>query len=148
MFTRNWRWPHSWQTKMTKEQFAIPEGPLWEYIGDLSQDVLECSYNQADIRSMWVNGRLDYWVLRTLKEYHWRLERWKREDSLYSDQLTAMVVQFGGWSPHWGWVVPTEWTVEDWDPEGPPKPEVSPLTDKEQAIVAAFLEKYDIVVKE
>jgi hypothetical protein len=132
----------------TKEQFAVPESPLWEYIGDLSQDVLECSYNEDDIRQMWVAGTLNDDVLRTLDEYPGRLSGYRRDDNRYADQLTAYVVQFGGWSPNWGWVVPTEWTEEDWGKEGPPKPKVDPLTPVEQEIVTTFLAKYDIVVKD
>ena len=131
---------------MEKAQFVIPEAHLWEYIGDLSQDVLECSYNEDDIRSMWRRGRIDEEVRETLARYSWRLERWIREDGQDSDQLTAFVIQFGGWSTTWGWEVPTEWSEEDWGKEGPPKVPVDPLTPEEQAIVDAFLAKYDIVV--
>lgn len=132
---------------MAKQPFAIKEGMLlWEYIGDLSQDILECSYNEDDIRRMWVDGRIDEEVASTLKQYPWRLEGWLRDDARYSDLLTVLVIQFGGWSQHWGWVVPTEWTEEDWGKEGPPKPEVDPLTAVEQAIVAAFLLDHEIVV--
>ena len=131
---------------MEKAQFVIPEAHLWEYIGDLSQDVLECSYNEDDIRSMWGRGRIDEEVRETLARYSWRLERWIREKGQYSDQLTAFVTHFGGWSTTWGWEVPTEWSEEDSGKEGPPKVPVDPLTPEEQAIVDAFLAKYDIVV--
>jgi hypothetical protein len=130
-----------------KEKFVIGNAPLWEYIGDLSEDILLCSYNEDDIRQMWVNGRIDEEVKETLARYPWRLEDWIREDGRYSDQLTALVIPYGGWSPHWGWPVPTEWSEEDWGKEGPPKPPVDPLTAVEQAIVAAFLLKYEIVVQ-
>lgn len=132
---------------MAKTPFMVKEGDLlWEYIGDLSQDILECSYNEDDIRQLWVNGRIDEEVQRTLGVYPWRLEGWRREDGRYSDLLTVLVIQYGGWSQHWGWVVPAVWTEEEWGKEGPPKPEVDPLTAIEQAIVAAFLLDNEIVV--
>lgn len=112
-----------------KEQFIIPESPLWEYIGDLSQDVLECSYNDDDIRELWCNGTLDDRVRDALDEYPWRLKRYYREDGRYSDQLTAYVVLHRGWAHQWG-------------------PEVDPLNTREQAMVNAFLGKHDIVVNE
>jgi hypothetical protein len=113
---------------MDKEQFVIPEDTrLWEYIGDLSQDILECSYNEDDVRQMWVNGRIDQDVAEMLELYHWRLEGWRREDNRYSDLLTALVIRHGGWAPHYG-------------------TDVDPIKPVEQAIVTAFLDKYDIVV--
>jgi hypothetical protein len=131
-----------------KEQFVVPQGHLWEYIGDLSQEVLECSYNEDDIRSMWRRGTIDQEVKQMLATYHWRLKYWLREDGQYSDMLTAYVAKFGGWSPHWGWEVPKEWTVEEWGEEGPPQNVISPLSAEEQAIVDTFLAKYDPVYKE
>lgn len=120
-----------------KQPFTIPSSPLWEYIGDLSQNVIECSYNESDVREWWVKGTLDENVTDMLKKYPWRLEHWLRPDNLFSDQLTALVIRYGGWSPHWGWVVVNE---ED------EKPIVDPLTPAEQAIVDAFLAKYEIVI--
>ena len=131
-----------------KEKFVVPKRPLWEYIGDLSQDTLECSYNEDNIRDMWRGGRIDQEVRETLAMYPWRLEHWIREDGQYSDMLTALVIQHGGWSPTWGWGVPTDWTEEEWGKEGPPKVPVDPLSEDEQAIVDAFLAKYEIVTKE
>ena len=113
---------------MAKEIFIIPEANLWEYIGDLSQDILECSYNEADIRERWVKGGIDQDALEMLKVYHWRLEGWRREDNLYSDMLTALVILHGGWAPDWG-------------------PFVEALTPEEEAITTAFRAKYDILVK-
>jgi len=129
-----------------KEKFIIPNRPLWEYIGDLSQDILFCSYNEDDIRSMWVRGTIDKEFKSTIEQYKGYLTGWRREDERYSDALTALVIRHGGWSPTWGWEVPTEWTEEDWGKEGPPKVPVDPLSEEEQAIVNAFLAKYDIVI--
>lgn len=109
-----------------KKAFKIPEGTLWEYIGDLSQDILECSYNEDEIRQLWVNGRIDSEAEYTLTEYPWRLEGWRREDGQYSNQLTALVILHRGWAPHYS-------------------VEVDPLKPEEQAIVMAFHAKYDIV---
>lgn len=92
---------------------------LWEYIGDLSQDLLECSYNEADIRHIWVKGQLDKDVADMLRKYPHRLEHYRREDGRYSDQLTALVILAGGWTSNYG-------------------PEVIPLTPQEQIIVNAF----------
>lgn len=113
---------------MTKEIFVIPEGNLWEYIGDLSQDILECSYNEDDIRERWVKGGIDQDAREMLEIYHWRLEGWRREDKQYSDMLTAFVILHGGWATHWG-------------------PEIDTLTPEEETITAAFRAKYDILVK-
>jgi hypothetical protein len=111
----------------SKEQFVIPESALWEYIGDLSQDLLECSYNEDEVREAWVNGNLNEYALYKLVEYPDRLKHYRREDGKYSEQLTAYVAMHGGWAPNWG-------------------PEISPLSDKEQAVVTAFLDKYDVIV--
>jgi hypothetical protein len=131
-----------------KEQFVISKAHLWEYIGDLSQDVLECSYNEDDIRSMWRRGTIDHEVATMLKTYDWRLEGWRREDGRYSDLLTAYVIEYGGWSPHWGYYPLTEEQLKEWGDEEPPKNEVSPLSPEEQAIVDAFQAKYEIIHKE
>lgn len=131
---------------LVKGQFLIPKGYLWEYIGDLSQDLLECSYNEDDIRSMWRRGTIDQEVRDTLSDYPSKLGNWIREDGQYSDQLTAFVIQFGGWSPNWGYYPLSEEQLKEWDDEEPPKNEVSVLTPEEQAIVDVFLAKYEIVV--
>lgn len=111
----------------SKEQFVIPDSPLWKYIGDLSQDVLDCSYNEEDIREMWVKGTLDNWVEHALIAYPWRLKRYHREDRKYSDMLTAYVVLHRGWAKEWG-------------------PEIDILTLEESTKVSVFLAQYDIVV--
>lgn len=130
-----------------KEKFVIPANSyLWEYIGDLSQDILLCSYNEDQVRGMWRNGTIDEEAKQCLAENPDWLAGWHREDGRYSDQLTALVIQFGGWSPHWGYYPLSEEQLKEWGDEEPPKNEVSVLTTDEQAIVDAFLAKYEIVV--
>lgn len=107
--------------------FVIPAGPLWEYIGDLSQDLLACSYNEDDIRAMWNAGTLDAEVARVLAEHPDRLQHYKREDGLYSDMLTAYVVRHQGWAPEWG-------------------TKIDPLTMAELSIIRKFRESYKIEV--
>lgn len=131
-----------------KEDFVIPKDSwLWEYIGDLSQDILLCSYNEDDVRSMWRRGTIDQEAKEALERLPdvGLLQQWLRDDGRYSDQLTAFVIRHGGWSPHWGWPPVENWTVEEWGEEGPPIVEVDPLTPEEQAIVDAFAAKYNIV---
>lgn len=132
---------------MAKTPFVISKDDrLWEYIGDLSQDILECSYNEDDIRRMWVNGQINEEVKKTLEQYDWRLKSWRREDGRYSDLMTALVIQYGGWSPDWSFDTLINWSPIEWGEEGPPKKNIDPLTPVEQAIVDAFLLDHEIVV--
>lgn len=121
-----------------KEQFVIRTyDHLWEYIGDLSQEILESSYNEDEIRQMWVSGHVDAEFKKTVSTYPWRFKRWIREDGRQSDLLTALVIKFGGWSPNWSWVPSPDDEFEQL---------IDPLSPEEQAIVDAFLAKYEIVV--
>ena len=99
---------------------------LWEYIGDLSQDLLECSYNEKDIREMWANGQLDERVRQCLKEYPDRLGHWRCVGDGYQDVMTALVKKHGGWAPNYDQTV-------------------TPLTSREQVVVFAFDQKYQLL---
>lgn len=114
-----------------KDKFIVKKDDLnlWEYIGDLSQDILECSYNEDEIRELWVNGGLQEWIDRVQKEYPWRLKGYDFYKPNYINLLIALVSLAKGWTPGWG-------------------PDIVPLTPEEQKIVDTFNNKYEIIIEE
>ncbi len=133
-----------WNTVALKHKLQFPHGEslkksqfitsvdtlLWEYIGDLSQDIDECSYNEDTIRHYWNTNTLDERVAGKLKRYpsppHNRLASYRREDGRYRDLLTALVIKHGGWAPDWGSTI-------------------GALTANEQQIVDKFLAENTII---
>lgn len=96
--------------------------PLHMLIGDISQDINDCSYNEEDVREMWNNGTLNEAIAARLKEYPWQFEHWTREDGDYDSLVTYLVKMTGGWHKDWGTAV-------------------SPLTAKEIGKIVLFNKK-------
>lgn len=75
---------------------------IHEYVGDLSQELLECSYNEDEIRWLWNNG--------TLRDQYDRISsscpaRIKGLSEMYGiansqecqDLMTQLVKKYNGW---------------------------------------------------
>jgi hypothetical protein len=94
---------------------------LYEWIGDFSQSIYECSYNEDEVRHAWINYTLNEQVLNCMagnemivKE---RMGQLYQEDGNYQDTLTRLVKAVGAWTPEWGYVI------------------LSPLTEQERSII-------------
>lgn len=90
------------------EMRLVNAANVHELIGDLSEGVISCSYNEDDIRRMWRNRTLNYRV-QFLKKLGGEYERFKgqmgddyQEDGNYQDLLTCRIGDAGGWPTGWG----------------------------------------------
>lgn len=99
---------------------------IHEYVGDLSQELEECSYNEFSIRHYLNNPDTLIshfeWIE---KDRHWSTDRLKERYGIKNaqecyDLLLALVKKFNGW--------PVNWSSEPED--------LDPLTEKERDLIS------------
>ncbi|QVD49210.1 hypothetical protein LUCX_140 [Xanthomonas phage vB_XciM_LucasX] len=113
----------------------------YELVRDLSEGALFCSYNEDDIRQMWLDGTLNEYI-KNLD--HLELERFKSqlgsnfcEDGDYEALLTKRIATINGW--------PTQWSYgpNDLDPLTiPERLKVLPLLLETQGSLERALNQY------
>lgn len=111
------------------EQDLVYAAHVHELIGDLSEGLLSCSYNEADIRLMWNNNSLDRRVQFYKAEMPHEYQRFQQQmgseylvDGNYQDLVTRRIGLAGGWPCQWSSV------LKDLDP----------LTPKEKEMVSTL----------
>lgn len=102
--------------------------PLHELIGDLSEGILSCSYNEDHIRLMWNEGQINQ-AVKDLSQWEKPrfdslLSGWEVVNEDYQTLLTQKVVEAGGWAPNWSSL-----------PE-----DLSALTEQELRLIRAWLD--------
>ena len=96
-----------------------------EFVGDYSQDVLYCSYNDEDVRHHWNAGTINREIAHMLESTEGRgcgmFPDYRLRDSDYQSLLTALVKIYNLW--------PNQWQSH---------PPSSPLTQPERQVVDSF----------
>jgi len=112
------------QTQILFERRLKTLIPIHYLVGDISQDLLECSYNEDEVRELWVNDGLNDYLEKGLdgtynnctKKF---IEKYKIKNNDLQSHLTQAVRLANGW--------PENWTEEYKD--------LAPLTEKELDII-------------
>jgi hypothetical protein len=111
------------------EEDLVAAAHVHELVGDLSEGLLSCSYNEDDIRELWRNQKLNHQAAffkekmpLEYKRFKGQMGNYYLEDGNYQDQLTRLIGLADGW--------PVDWTsaLDDLDP----------LTAQEREMVEAL----------
>jgi hypothetical protein len=80
----------------------------YQMVGDLSEGVLLCSYNEDDIRELWINGQLNERIKSMSESMPWEYDRFVRQmgfkfrpDGDYEAALTERIAAINGWPKRW-----------------------------------------------